>query len=121
MTPEQFISGYEHRISSFALKLRIFLFSRLPGVHEEVDLSAKIISYHYGPGYKNVICVIIFSKKRIKLGFYKGCELDDPEQLLTGTGRVHRFVEIKSEEGIYAPALKTLLSEALNNHKIRTT
>lgn len=49
----------------------------------------------------------------LKAGFYKGIELPDPAKLLKGSGKVHRYVEIGSEQEIHAPALKKLLNEAL--------
>ena len=119
MTAEEILSRYEEKIAQLGLQLRDFLFSELKGINEEVDATANIISFNYGKGYKNIICVIILSKKGIKLGFYKGSELPDPEKLLTGTGKVHRFVEIKSVQDINNPALKRLLKEAVAAYTIR--
>jgi hypothetical protein len=116
MTPENILSAYEEKIKTTGLKLRAFLLAELRGVAEEADTSANIISFNYGKGYKNIICVIIPSKQGIKLGFYKGSELPDPGKLLTGSGKVHRFVEIKSPEDIYKPGLKNLLKAALAAH-----
>ena len=119
MTAEEILSRYEEKIAQLGLQLRVFLFSELKGINEEADATANIISFNYGKGYKNIICVIIPSKKGIKLGFYKGSELPDPEKLLTGTGKVHRFVEIKSAHDINNPALKRLLKEAVAAYTIR--
>ena len=119
MTAEEILSRYEEKIAQLGLQLRDFLFSELKDINEEVDATANIISFNYGKGYKNIICVIIPSKKGIKLGFYKGSELPDPEKLLTGTGKVHRFVEIKSVQDINNPALKRLLKEAVAAYTIR--
>ena len=119
MTAEEILSRYEEKIATRGLRLRDFLFSELKGINEEVDATANIISFNYGKGYKNIICVILLSKKGIKLGFYKGSELPDPEKLLTGTGKVHRFVEIKSVRDINSPALKHLLKEAVTAYTIR--
>jgi hypothetical protein len=119
MTAEEILSRYEEKLAQLGLQLRDFLFSELKGINEEVDATANIISFNYGKGYKNIICVIIPSKKGIKLGFYKGSELPDPEKLLTGTGKVHRFVEIKSVQDINNPALKRLLKEAVAAYTIR--
>ena len=119
MTAEEILSRYEEKIAQAALQLRDFLFSELKDINEEVDATANIISFNYGKGYKNIICVILLSKKGIKLGFYKGSELPDPEKLLTGTGKVHRFVEIKSVRDINSPALKHLLKEAVTAYTIR--
>jgi hypothetical protein len=119
MTVEFFLSGYDEKIKTIAGNLRGFLFSHLPGIREEVDQPARIISYNYGPGYKNIICVIIFSKKGVKLGFYKGSELPDPGKLLTGTGKVHRYVVIKSVETLDDPALINLLAMAVEAYRKR--
>ncbi|MEP6926327.1 MAG: DUF1801 domain-containing protein [Ginsengibacter sp.] len=119
MIAEKILSGYDEKISALAFQLREFLFSELKNISEEADAKAGIIGYNYGKGYKNLICVILLSKKNVKLGFYKGSELPDPEKLLTGTGKVHRFVEIKSAQNISNPALKQLLQEAVAAHTIR--
>ncbi len=66
-----------------------------------------------------MICTIIPSKKGIKLGFYKGSGLPDPAGLLTGSGKVHRYVEIKSEASLKDKALKNLMTEALKAYKQR--
>jgi hypothetical protein len=66
-----------------------------------------------------MICTIILSKKGIKLGFYKGAELPDPKKLLTGSGEVHRYVEIKSEEDIRNPALLELLKHVVDAREKR--
>jgi len=121
MTAETIFSGYDKKISTLGLQLREFLFSQLPGIYEEVDVSANILSYNYGAGYKNVICVIIPSKKGIKLGFNRGSELPDPGKLLTGTGKVHRFMEIRSADDLVNPALKILLAAACSSHQKRIT
>jgi hypothetical protein len=66
MTAETFLSGYDTKISILGLALREFLFLQLPGISEETDVSARLVAYSFGPGYKNVICVMIPSKKEIK-------------------------------------------------------
>jgi hypothetical protein len=95
------------------------LHKQLKDIQETTDVKANIIGYGYGPRYKDSICVIIPSKKGIKLGFYKGAELPDPEKLLTGTGKVHKYVEIKSSEVIKSKGVKNLLKEAVKAYKIR--
>jgi hypothetical protein len=116
---EQILMKYDESISSLGLHLREFLLSQLDGFTEIPDLSANIIAYGYGTGYIDMVCTIIPSKKGIKLGFYKGSELPDPESLLTGSGKVHRYVEIKSEKDIRSRAIKQLVKEAIKSWKKR--
>ena len=103
---DSFLSQYDEQVFSNALKLRQLLLTNLPEVIEQIDIPARMIAYCYGQRYIDMICAIIPSKKGIKLGFYKGNELPDPSGLLKGTGKISRYVEIKSEKEIKSAALK---------------
>lgn len=106
------LSHYDERIAGLGMAVRDFLHTLLPGLVEEADAAAGLIGFGLGPGYKGSICTLIPSKKEIKLGFYKGAGLPDPERLLEGTGRVHRYVVIRSEQDLHRPALRSLLNLA---------
>jgi len=114
-----FLLAYDNKVSGIAIPLRELLLKTLPNIQEQLDIPARIIGYGYGPKYIDNLCAIIPSKKGVKLGFYKGTELPDPNKLLTGTGKVHKYVEIKSDKDIKSPALKKLLNEALKFYKRR--
>lgn len=116
---ENILSKYDNEIFERGMALRKFLLLQLKGIIEIPDYSANVIGYGYGPRYKDSICVIIPSKKGIKLGFYKGAELPDPEKILTGSGKVHKYIEIKSTEDIKRKAVKDLLKEAMKAYKLR--
>lgn len=113
------LSKYEPAVVALGLQLRDYLLSVLPGIIEMPDAASCIIGYGYGPGYKHLICTIIPSKKGIKLGFYKGSELPDPQHLLTGAGKVHRHVEITSADLINGHAIKALITAAVAAYKQR--
>ena len=119
MIVEDILSRFDEKTAKLALQLRKFLFKEFKDILEIPDNSANIIGYGYGTGYKDLICTILLSKQGVKLGFNKGSELPDPQKLLTGTGKVHRFVEIKTEQDIKDPALKKLLTEALKAYQLR--
>ena len=94
--------------------------ANLPDVTEQVDVAAKMIVYCYGQKYAELICTIIPSKKGLKLGFNRGKDLPDPDRLLEGTGKISRYVEIKSAGQIQSPALKKLIENALAAYRQRT-
>ena len=119
MSVTDVLSGYDERIAALAVQLREFVLAELNDITELPDASANIIGYGYGTGYKNLICTILLSKKGVKLGFYKGIELPDPQKLLAGTGKIHRFAEINTVQDIKNPALKKLLDDALNAYRKR--
>jgi len=119
VTADGILSRYDERVSKLGFQLREFLLKELKQIIEYPDGPANIIGYGYGPGYKQLLCTIIPSKKGIKLGFYKGSELPDPKKLLTGSGKVHRYVEIKSESDLKDTAIKKLVDEALSAYHKR--
>ena len=116
---EEILMMYDNSISSLGLQLRGFLLKQLKGCIEIPDKSSNIIAYGFGTGYIDLICTIIPSKKGIKLGFNRGSELPDPEKLLTGSGKVHRYVEIKSPGDTQKPAIAALLREGIKAWKVR--
>ena len=114
---DNFLSQYDEKVIKNALLLRKILLKNLPGILEQIDLPAKMIAYCYGQKYVDLICVLIPSKKGLKLGFNRGIELDDPYKLLEGIGKISRYVQIKSSEQITSSSLKKLLANALNIYK----
>jgi hypothetical protein len=116
---EKFLSHYDDIVYSNALNLREVLFANLPDIIEQIDVSAKMIAYCYGQKYSELVCVIIPSKKGLKLGFNRGNELPDPKKLLQGTGKISRYIEIKSEKEIKSAALKKLIVHSLKLYKQR--
>jgi hypothetical protein len=116
----EFLLGYDDKVSSLAIPLHELLLKSLPNIQEQLDLPARIIGYGYSNKYSDSICVIIPSKKGLKLGFNRGSELPDQKKLLGGSGKVHRYAEIKSSADIKSPALKKLLADALKAYKART-
>lgn len=111
---DTFLSQYGEQVFENALKLRTILLANLPDIIEQIDIPAKMIAYCYGQKYSELICVLIPSKKGLKLGFNRGTELPDPEGILEGNGKISRYVQIKSEEQINSNAVKQLLKNALS-------
>lgn len=111
---EMFLSQYDAEVYKNALALREIIFANLPNIIEQIDESANMIAYCYSQKYADLICVIIPSKKGLKLGFNRGAFLPDPQKLLAGKGKISRYVQIKSSEQINSPVLKQLLTNALD-------
>jgi len=109
MSPADFLSNYSEEVQVKAHQLRDLLHANLPAILEEVDLPAKMIAFAYGRKYAELICMIIPSQKGLKLGFNRGIDFNDPAGLLEGTGKISRYVVIKSEEQILSAELKALV------------
>lgn len=119
MQAQEFLSNYDESVNTLALKLRDRLLSNLPNIIEQVDVSSKMIAYCYGQKYIDLICVIIPSKKGLKLGFNRGVELPDPNKILEGNAKISRYVQINSEEQIYSIDILNLLNEALKIYELK--
>ena len=115
-----FLGNYDKEIVKQVMELRVIIDSILPEIIEQVDLPARMIAYVYGQKYSDMICTIIPSKKGVKLGFYKGVDLPDPDNLLEGEGKISRYVQIKSEKQIISSPIKTLIENALEAYRQRT-
>jgi hypothetical protein len=110
---EEFFSHFDNHVFELAMKLREVLLASLPGVVEVIDIPAKMVAYSFGQKYSELICLVIPSRKGVKLGFNRGLDLPDPHGQLEGAGKLSRYVKIRSEEQIKSPELKKLLQDAL--------
>jgi hypothetical protein len=86
---------------------------------ETLDGSANLFGYGYGPGYKGLVCTLLLSKTGVKLGISRGSELSDPKDLMQGSGKVHRHVQLRTRDDLNQPGLKPLLKAALAAWKKR--
>jgi hypothetical protein len=57
----------------------------------------------------------------VTLGFWRSTEPPDPVGLLEGGGKLHRFVRIRSEADLDAPALRALMRAAAERAQTSAT
>jgi hypothetical protein len=95
-----------------AAKARRLLLKLLPDAEETVDPTASVLSYGYGPGYRGMVCTLLLSKSGVKVGFVNGAELPDPAGLLEGSGKKHKYVQLKTASDLDGPAVKHLIHAA---------
>lgn len=95
-----------------ALSVRKLVRTVLPRCLEIPDKAARVIGYGYGPGYRDVVAVLILSRGGVKLGLVRGSELPDPKHLLAGSGRVHRHIAFTRLEQVSQPGVKALIKAA---------
>ena len=53
-------------------------------------------------------------------GIYRGTELPDPNKLMEGTGKPHRYVKVRSAGDLKKPGLKPLLKAAVKAARKRS-
>lgn len=62
----------------------------------------------------DTFCMIPIYTKHMNLAFSKGTLLNDPHQLLKGTGKLMRHITIKDPRDYRNPKVKTLIQEAID-------
>ncbi|MGI9405246.1 MAG: DUF1801 domain-containing protein [Hyphomicrobiaceae bacterium] len=97
--------GSEHK--PMLADLRDIVLSTGPDFVEEIKWG--------GPCYTRnaLVCYIRAAKGHVTLGFYKGAELDDPDGLLEGGGKVLRHVKVTLGDKVPKRALVTLVKAAV--------
>ena len=107
------LDSYPPEVQTVAVSARRLIVGVIPKVEETVDAAARTIGYGFGPGYRGMICTLILSKKGVKLGIVDGATLPDPDRVLAGTGKRHKYVELRSEADVSRPAVRALLARRL--------
>ena len=113
---DDLLSSYPANVQEVARGLRELILDTVPDANEMVDAPARVVGYGYGAGYKGMICTIILSKKEVKLGIVGGAALPDPNGLMEGAGKKHRYVvlhepaDLKKRKGI-AELIKAVSGE----------
>jgi hypothetical protein len=116
----RFFKEYPAAVSDLARQLRDSVRAAMPDAAEELDRSGRVIGYGFGPGYTGLVCTIIPSNKGVKLGFVYGARLPDPQALLEGPGKQHRYVAFAKPADLEKAGLKDLLRTAVTAWKDRS-
>ena len=110
---DTFLKGYSPQVRVIAVKTREVILSVLPGATEKVFPGWKVIQYGAGAGREGVFAVMSPQKERVNLGLTNGADLAYPQELLEGSGIGMRHVKLTSAEAAAAPAVRQLVSDAL--------
>ena len=114
MNIEEFIKTYNPEVQSICLQLRKIALELLPNSEEILYTGWKNFAYGTGKSRSenDLIIYIAPFKDSVNLGFYRGVNLNDPKNLLKGTGKLMRHVKIKSMTDLPIEDLKHLINEA---------
>lgn len=113
-TVEEFFAKYDQSVQDVCLQLRTIALELLPETEEIVFEGWKNISYGTGESRadKDLLIYIAPLKDSVNLGFYRGANLTDQKKLLKGTGKLLRYMKIKSMKSYAIDDIKKLLLEA---------
>jgi hypothetical protein len=113
MIVEEFLAPYTLEVRALALQLRALVLSTLPDPVEQVQPGYKTITYGTGTAMRDEVCYIAPLKSAVNLGFFRGTELPDPDNLLRGTGKRLRHVKVTNAAEVDNAGLRQLLHSAI--------
>ena len=106
---DDLLSAYPENVQEVALGIRELILAAVPDANEMVDAPARVVGYGHGDGYKGMICTIILSKQGVKLGIVGGASLPDPNGLMEGAGKKHRYVVLNAPADLKKKGIAELI------------
>ena len=105
---------WESELGDIARYLRAVVLELHPGTTEVVRLGDNAATFGVGPKkMREGYCYIMPHKKWINLGFFHGVMVDDPAQLMEGTGKKMRHVKIRSLDMAQQVEIRQLIQAAI--------
>ena len=111
-SPAELLGAYPDHIRELAEAARRLVLRALPDAHESADATAPLLAYAYAPGNRGMVATNILSRTGVKLGVFEGVKLPDPRALLQGSGKLHRYVQLKTVADLKQPGIGALLKGA---------
>ena len=105
-----FLADFPDDIQAVTLALRDVVRREMNGAQETIFTQ----SFNYSPdgNYAHRICYLWPGKSHATLGFFFGTSLDDPQNLLEGTGKRMRHVKVRTLEEANSKAIAALAHQA---------
>lgn len=102
------IKGLSSPHKEICEQLRAMITTKFPALEEQWKWSRPVYATDGGP-----VCHFVANKNDVNLGFEQGAHLDDPKELLQGTGVNMRHVKIRTAEQMDLDYYETLLTQAV--------
>lgn len=111
---ERVLSNSSQPIQLLYKDLRRMVLQTCPSCNELLYHTHALSSvYSLSDKLTHAFCHIPVYTQHINLGFNRGADLDDPDGILTGTGKKIRHISISDPSGLSHPAIARLLEDAI--------
>jgi hypothetical protein len=111
----EFLHKYDPAVQSLALGLRNVVHEEMTPCHEYIfEMRSKVVLL-YGATERVIddgICNINVFARHVNLGFPRGTDLDDPAEVLRGTGKSMRHISLKTLSDLDRPEIRGFLRKA---------
>lgn len=114
---ESFIGKFTDEVAAQIRAARAEMQRRLPGAVELVYDNYNALAIGYGSSEKleDVVFSIACFPRWVRLFFYRGAALDDPDGLLEGAGSQVRSIRLTRLSLLGDPPVRVLMAQALAN------
>ncbi len=114
-----FIAKFTPEVGALAHAVLAKMRKRLPGAIELVYDNYNALAIGFGPNERasDAIFSIVLFPRWVSLFFLHGASLNDPQQLLKGSGKVVRHIVLESAAALDRPAVRALMAQALQGAK----
>ena len=111
---DTFFARYTPAVQGISRALREMVIHNMPGAKEVLYDSQNHIGYSITGKTNDMIVYITPMKDYVRLGFMRGTQLPDPQNVLVGEGKWLRHVKVRTLEQAANPAYMALVSAAWN-------
>src|SRR5262245_25157184 len=112
------LSQFDLRVGELALGLREIVLAEVPAAVEKLfRVYALVFWYSLTGKMTDAFCQVVIYPKGVNLMFNRGAELDDPDGILIGEGKIIRHIKVRRPEDLKNPYLRKFIRAALKNAK----
>jgi hypothetical protein len=109
-----FVAKYEPDVGKLFRATRAAMRRRFPTATELVYDNYQFLAVGYAASERTSSCLVSLavSPKGVALSFFHGATLPDPDGILLGEGKQHRFIRLAGAATLAEPAVAALLDAA---------
>ena len=112
------LSQFDLSVGELALALREMVLEEAPAAVEKlVRVYALVFWYSLTGRMSDAFCQVVVYSKGVNLMFNRGAELEDPDGVLVGEGKIIRHIKVRRPEDLKTPYLRKFIRAALKHAK----
>lgn len=114
------LSHYDLSVGELAVALREMVLKEAPAAVERlVQVYALVFWYSLTGKMSDAFCQVVIYPKGVNLMFNRGAELEDPDGVLVGEGKIIRHIKVRRPEDLENPYLRKFTRAAIKHAKLR--
>lgn len=112
------LSRYDLSVGELALALREMVLKEAPAAVERFfQVYALVFWYSLTGKMNDAFCQVVIYPKGVNLMFNRGTELEDPDGVLVGEGKIIRHIKVRRAEDLKNPHLRKFIRAAIKHAK----